>query len=115
MSLTENNIARRRGLETTSLTGVSTTIVAAMLSGSLVVTPIMLPRNYAPYTINEVSPANRISKIDTWTDRESYYQPRTVLGKRLLAIRSRAISKGLTLLDSDEIMSELYQRQGDII
>ena len=116
MSLTENNIALRRLLETTSITGASASIVlAAVLSSSIAVTPLIPPEKYECYTINEVPSAKQISKIAIWTDKENYSQSRTPLGKRLSAIRGKAISKGLTLLDANEILSELSRRRGDII
>lgn len=116
MSLTENNIAPKRALETTSITGTSVSIlVIAMLSGTLATASLNLNGKYEHYTINEVPSAKQITKIITWSDKENYFQPMTPLGKRLLAIRNRAISKGLTLLDADEILSELSRRRGDLI
>ncbi|MBS3907055.1 MAG: hypothetical protein KGZ49_08470 [Syntrophaceae bacterium] len=117
MSLTENTIARSREQETTSVTGTPVSIVAvALLSGVLAPAPLISFEKHESYKIIVVpSVKSQIAKIITWTDTESYFQPRTLLGKRLLAIRNRAISKGLPLLDADEIMLELSRRRGELI
>lgn len=40
--------------------------------------------------------------------------PRTDLGKRLVALRSKAIAAGMLLLDEDEILEEVRRRRGEI-
>jgi hypothetical protein len=42
------------------------------------------------------------------------YQPKTALGARLMAIREKAIAKGLPLLNAEEIAEEIRQRRGKI-
>jgi len=40
--------------------------------------------------------------------------PRTELGKRLVALRSKAIAAGMLLLDEDDILEEVRRRRGEI-
>ena len=39
--------------------------------------------------------------------------PKTDLGRRLLALRERAIAKGMRLLSQEEILAEIRQRRGE--
>lgn len=56
-------------------------------------------------------PVCRIT-VEDFTEKRRY-QPRTALGARLIAIRERAIAKGLKLLDADEIIEEIRKRRGE--
>jgi hypothetical protein len=40
--------------------------------------------------------------------------PRTPLGKRLLALRRKAIEGGMRLLDQDEVLEEIRRRRGEV-
>ncbi|MFO1432651.1 MAG: hypothetical protein U1F76_21405 [Candidatus Competibacteraceae bacterium] len=39
--------------------------------------------------------------------------PRTELGRRLLALRERAIANGMRLLSQEEVLAEVRQRRGE--
>jgi hypothetical protein len=39
--------------------------------------------------------------------------PRTELGRRLLALRNKAIASGMRLLSADEILEEVRRRRGE--
>jgi len=43
---------------------------------------------------------------------ETPYQPVTPLGKRLMALRARAIQKGMRLWSDEEIIEEVKRRRG---
>jgi hypothetical protein len=43
------------------------------------------------------------------------YQPKTPLGKKLVALREQAIARGLNLLDEDEIVEEIGRRRGETV
>ena len=116
MSLTENAIARNGAKETTSVTPkpASFVPVAVLSSDSATALLISLEKNEC-YKITQVPSAiSQVARINSWIDTKYYFQPRTILGKRLLAIRNKAISKGLPLLDADEIISDLSDRRGEI-
>lgn len=42
------------------------------------------------------------------------YQPKTPLGKKLLALRQQAIRRGLRLLAAEEIIQEVKRRRGEL-
>jgi len=48
-------------------------------------------------------------------DKRYIYAPKTALGKRLSAIRERAIAQGLQLLTEDEIRNEVMLRRGEVL
>jgi len=45
---------------------------------------------------------------------EARFTPRTELGEKLLAIRNKAIAKGMKLLTEDEVLEEVKRRRGEI-
>ncbi len=45
---------------------------------------------------------------------ETAFVPRTDLGKRLRALRSRAVDSGMTLLSEEEILEEVKRRRGEL-
>ncbi|KUK98958.1 MAG: Uncharacterized protein XE11_2819 [Methanomicrobiales archaeon 53_19] len=59
-----------------------------------------------------IKSSSRITEIiaDSW---EEHYTPRTELGKILLALRKRAIGKGLRLLTAEEVLEEVRRRRGE--
>lgn len=44
---------------------------------------------------------------------ETGFTPRTDLGKKLRALRSRAIGEGMKLLSEEEVLSEVKRRRGE--
>lgn len=65
-----------------------------------------------------VQPAWRpVSDIGAGTARAAvmkanHYQPKTDLGRRLLALRAAAIAKGMSLVPADKIVSDLEESRG---
>lgn len=57
-------------------------------------------------TDTEINPREVTSETEPFT-------PRTLLGKRLLAIRNNIIADGLPLLTQEEIEREIAERRGD--
>jgi hypothetical protein len=43
-----------------------------------------------------------------------HFEPRTELGKKLVALRAAIILSGVTMLDDDEIAAELADRRGGL-
>jgi hypothetical protein len=115
MSLTENNLARDRAQESTSLTSTAGSIIALVfLGGALAAAPLVLFEKHVSYKAIEMqSVKSQISNIIIWADTESYFQPKTGLGKKLLEIRNMAISKGFPLLNVEEILLEVSHRRGE--
>jgi hypothetical protein len=60
------------------------------------------------YQTTEVTPVTGI------VERGSAYIPKTELGRRLVAIRGKAIRSGMKLLTADEIRAELARRRGEM-
>ncbi len=117
MSFTENNIAQSLTQETPSLTPKPVSfLVALLLGGVLAAVPSSITRSPEDYSAIEVpSSKSQTIHITTWLDETEYYQIRTPLGRQLLAIRKKAISKGLTLLDANEIRLEISRRRGELV
>jgi len=69
----------------------------------------------SPYVVQAQEGASHVAQIDyisRWDENKS--QPRTPLGKRLWAIRERAIANGMSLLSEDEILKEIEFRRGEV-
>lgn len=117
MSFTESNIAQSLTQETSSLTPKPVSfLVALLLGGVLVAVPSSVTRSTENYSAIQVpSSKSQTLHITTWLDEKEHYQPRTPLGRQLLAIRKRAISKGLALLDANEIRLEISRRRGEAV
>ena len=118
MTITEQIIARLRSEE--SYWGVTrpTALFAilALLCGDIT-TPIAYSAQKPYYKVIEgSSPSSSVCSITRWSglDRRAY-QPKTPLGKKLMALRNQAIAKGLRLLDADGISEEIRRRRGEII
>jgi len=52
--------------------------------------------------------------VVTLADWKSDYVPRTPLGRKLLALRAKAISAGMELLSEEEVLEEVRQRRGGV-
>lgn len=65
------------------------------------------------FPVGREQSTNQITKGRTaeWVGE---FIPRTDLGKRLVALRSKAIAAGMLLLDEDEILEEVRRRRGEI-
>jgi hypothetical protein len=46
--------------------------------------------------------------------RPKAFVPRTALGRKLIALRTRAIKEGMRLLSADEILEEVKRRRGEL-
>jgi hypothetical protein len=65
---------------------------------------IISPVDYnLTYSISKIGPAEAIA-----------FEPRTLLGKKLLKIRNRAIKLGMRLLSEDEVLLEVKERRGEL-
>ena len=118
MPITEQIIARLRSEE--SFGGVTRpTALFAMLAllGGDITAPIAYPAQKPYYKAIEVSsPSSPVCRITRWRDIERQtYQPKTALGKKLMALRNQAIAKGLRLLDADGIAEEVRRRRGEAV
>jgi len=78
----------------------------------LVSTPPPKPYYQAVEASDPSIPACQISAWGYTAER--VYRPKTTLGEKLMALRNRAIAKGLRLLDADEISEEIRRRRGEI-
>lgn len=65
------------------------------------------------FPVGREQSTNQITKERT-TEWVGEFVPRTDLGKRLVALRSKAIAAGMLLLDEDEILEEVRRRRGEI-
>lgn len=48
------------------------------------------------------------------SDWEAEFIPRTLLGKRLMALRTKAIAAGMRLLSEEEVLEEVRRRRGEL-
>jgi hypothetical protein len=105
MSVTENTLARLRAQESYSI-----------VLGGAISKPPETPEYKIHYKPVEVSSSCRQANqviIRSGTEKPKY-RPRTALGKKLMALRNQAIAKGLTLLNSNEIIEEVHTRRGEV-
>jgi hypothetical protein len=117
MSVTENTLARLRCEQSFSLITISTPVVAifSLLAGVVNSYPMIATQRLPFYKAIEVSGSSQACRIIVWGDTETRgYQPRTPLGERLMALRKRAIAKGIPLLDVGGIVEEVHRRRGDV-
>jgi len=117
MTITEPILARLRSEE--SFWGVTRPAalfaILAFLSADITYSPEILPRKPYYKVIEASSSSSPVCDIILWDRTEKpKYQPRTILGARLMAIREQAIAKGLRLLDADEVIEEMRRRRGEI-
>ncbi len=61
-----------------------------------------------------LSPYTGSLKISHAPPEKKKKSQRVPLGKRLMALRQKAIEEGLTLLTTDEILAEVKHRRGEI-
>jgi hypothetical protein len=73
--------------------------------------------DYTPrssYVIQRHEASSSVSRIEFGLSvAVQEYQPRTPLAKKLLAIRERAIAKGMILLNEEEVLKEVESRRGE--
>jgi hypothetical protein len=115
MTVTEPILARRRSEESFS-TSAALLAMLAFLSADITYPPeIPLDKPYYK-AIESSSSSIPVCNITVWDGTERpKYRPKTALGERLMALRNKAIAKGLTLLDRDEIIREVQLRRGEVI
>ncbi len=88
-------------------------LVTPLLSGMLVVAGSFMPAVDVEAPRDVIRPAwEPVTKVGTGTARAAVmkpnrYQPKTDLGRRLLALREAAIAEGMELLSENEILAEL--------
>lgn len=118
MSVTEEIFARLGSEGTYSILTTSAVITAMLLlpcgpNASASAIPPQRPYYRSIEASGSSFPACRITARD-FTEKHKY-QPKTVLGERLMALRNQAIAKGLILLDADEIIEEVRRRRGEVV
>lgn len=52
------------------------------------------------------------SESENITAEKIIFVPKTVLGKKLLSLRNKAIISGMKLLSEDEVLEEVKHRRG---
>lgn len=117
MSVTEEIFARL-GLEGTYSILTASAVITAMLllpCGPNASASAIPPQRFYDRSIEASGssfPACRITARD-FTEKPSY-RPKTALGEKLMTLRNQAISKGLVLLNADEIIEEVISRRGEL-
>jgi len=73
------------------------------------------PSDWIEFTL-PISTARMTSNatVVTLADCESAYVPRTPLGRKLLALRAKAVSAGVTLLNEEQVREEVRRRHGGV-
>jgi len=64
-----------------------------------------------PFRDEEMS--SQRTEID-FVEEKAEFSPRTSLGKKLFALRKKAIQEGMVLLSFDEILEEVKRRRGEL-
>jgi len=77
-------------------------------------TSVKPPRKSGVYTLIKNPDSSQLSIITYGIDAEKIYMPRTPLGRKLMALREKAIAGGMPLMSSDEISEEISQRRGEL-
>ena len=76
------------------------------------VDPISVPWKYVSPVEREKSSCRSTEVFfSRW---ETGFTPRTELGKRLYALRAKAVSSGMKLLSEEEVLEEVKRRRGEI-
>ncbi len=89
----------------------------AFLMGALSSVVIALPSipvykgNYYEHT-NVTSGTSQTISFRYGPIQKESLKPKTELGKKLMELRGKAIAKGMTLLDQDNILLEVQKRRG---
>jgi hypothetical protein len=117
MSLTEQTCARQllEGTYSVLVKPVALFAMVSLLGGPITAPPKLNVQKPCYEAIEFSSSSFSVCKITAWEAIERPgYRPKTLLGKRLMTLRNQAIAKGLTLLDSDEIIEEVSRRRGEV-
>jgi hypothetical protein len=116
MSITEQLRAHLISDETYSIITASALIAAMLLLPSEVDKSLVAPPQPTSYykALEASDSSFPACKITTWDNAEKPgYRAKTDLGERLIALRNQAISNGLILLNTDEIIEEVHRRRGE--
>jgi hypothetical protein len=91
-----------------------------MLAVISLVSSLAIPSVEIPQKMPEVKPiavpnsSYQACKITLWNFiSQPIFRPKTDLGKKLMALREKAISEGLVLWDADQIAKEVHRRRGE--
>lgn len=93
-------------------------ILTPLLSGILVLAGSCVPAIEVEMPRDVIRPVwEPLTRVGAGTARSAVtkparYQPKTDLGRRLLALREAAIAEGMELLSEDEIVAELEELRG---
>lgn len=107
----DRSLALIKAMESTA-----TTVLFCYSTAVLPSVPIAMPSIPIAMPVYTFELPRRMStqtaEISTMNERRAY-APKTPLGKKLMAIRERAIASGLRLLTEDEISDEIRRRRGE--
>lgn len=114
MSAADYSLASLKSMESKGATGLAKAATLCLLGVSAV-----LPKDFSDVTIIVYNfgmthgACSQVSEITSPTARPAYV-PKTTLGKKLFALRQRAIGRGTTLLTENQIIEEVMRRRGDV-
>jgi len=110
--ITENIFSKKRLQETSSFIFMSATLAAVVYL--LPATSVKPSRESGGYTVFKNPDSSQLSIISFGIDAEKVYMPRTPLGRKLMALREKAIAGGMPLMSSAEISEEISHRRGEL-
>ncbi|MBF0634289.1 MAG: hypothetical protein HQK85_06520 [Nitrospinae bacterium] len=101
-----------------SFSGAVCLVTIGGLAATLLMTEITRENHcYTPltsYVIQHWEASSSVSRIELGlSSAVPGYQPTTPLARKLLAIRERAIAKGMILLSEEEVFKEVEFRRGE--
>jgi|GEM_PF-1963409 len=114
LSASERSLAPMKAKETAAITVI---FGCFLLSPQNIEGPTAAAAREKEVIIESSVPVRRMSSsntIITLMEKRPGFTPKSELGKRLLAIRERAIAGGLKLLTEEEILHEVMLRRGDV-
>jgi hypothetical protein len=115
MSITEGALSKNYSQESCTVTNTPTymQVFFSRLAEGAAGEPFVIkqtPKYYGAIEVGGAVSQVSIIAIPGWSERR-FYEPKTRLGKRLMALREHAIAQGLPLLDADDIVEEIHSRR----
>lgn len=120
MSLVDHGIVELKTQESWKSTTLAGLAAASILPFSLNVAAsagALSVDAHKHYVIQiESSAVSFVTKLEIPTEdtKKPTFRPKTALGERLQALRSKAIGDGMRLLSADEVVEEVMRRRGEI-
>lgn len=119
MSLTDHSLVVLKAQESwkgTTLVGLAAASLVPFMPSDLAPVGNWSINTRSQYEIQIASNAvSYVTKLEIKSQPTPAYIPRTALGERLLALRNKAIAKGMRLLSTDEVLEEVARRRGEIV